>query len=93
MSCSISSGSMDLSTQLEQVDFSNNKNAERLNFLDLRFSNLPMDYLNGVLPSAQFGSESVVSLGDSNNPLQTSNDYHRWTSDPNPISPSVPVVV
>ena len=57
------SGSMDLSTQLEQIDFTTGKNADRLNFLDLRFSNLPLDYLNGVLPTAQFGSESVVSLG------------------------------
>lgn len=56
------SGSMDLSTQLEQVNFTSGKNADRLNFLDLRFSNLPLDYLNGVLPAAQFGSESVVSL-------------------------------
>jgi hypothetical protein len=59
------SSSMDLSAQLEQVDFSSGKNADRLNFLDLRFSNLPLDYLNGVLPTAQFGSESVVSLGGS----------------------------
>ena len=57
------SGSMDLSTQLSQVDFDSGRNADRLNFLDLRFSNLPLDYLNGVLPTAQFGSESVVSLG------------------------------
>lgn len=59
------SGSMDLSAQLGQVDFTSDKNADRLNFLDLRFSNLPLDYLNGVLPTAQFGSESVVSLGGS----------------------------
>lgn len=59
------SGSMDLSSQLEQINFSTGKNAHRLNFLDLRFSNLPLDYLNGVLPTAQFGSESVVSLGGS----------------------------
>lgn len=59
------SSSMDLSTQLEQVNFISGKNANRLNFLDLRFSNLPLDYLNGVLPTAQFGSESVVSLGGS----------------------------
>lgn len=57
------SGSMDLSPQLEQVNFTSGMNADRLNFLDLRFSNLPLDYLNGVLPTAQFGSESVVSLG------------------------------
>lgn len=54
---------MDLSTQLEQVNFVSGKNADRLNFLDLRFSNLPLDYLNGVLPTAQFGKESVVNFG------------------------------
>lgn len=59
------SDSMDLSAQIEQVNFTTGKNADRLNFLDLRFSNLPLDYLNGVLPTAQFGSESVVSLGGS----------------------------
>lgn len=67
------SGSMDLSAQLEQVNFVSGKNADRLNFLDLRFSNLPLDYLNGVLPLAQFGSESVVSLGSqsvSNNDIK-----------------------
>ena len=59
------SGSMDLSPQLEQINFTTGANADRLNFLDLRFSNLPLDYLNGVLPTAQFGSESVVSLSGS----------------------------
>lgn len=60
------SSSMDLSSQLETVDFFTSRNSSRLNFLDLRFSNLPLDYLNGVLPTAQFGTESVVSLsGDS----------------------------
>lgn len=34
----------------------------KLNMLDMRFSNLPLDYFNGVLPTAQFGSESVVNL-------------------------------
>lgn len=75
------SGSMDLSTQLEQVNFVSGKNANRLNFLDLRFSNLPLDYLNGVLPSAQFGSESVVSLSKSGEPLQTDYDYKTWKWD------------
>lgn len=70
------SGSMDLSTQLEQVNFTSGKNADRLNFLDLRFSNLPLDYLNGVLPTAQFGSESVVSLTDGTH--KTNNDEGRW---------------
>lgn len=35
---------------------------KKLNMFDLRFSNLPLDYFNGVLPTAQFGSESVVNL-------------------------------
>ena len=35
---------------------------KKLNMFDLRFSNLPLDYFNGVLPTAQFGRESVVNL-------------------------------
>lgn len=69
------SGSMDLSTQLAQINFATGKNAARLNFLDLRFSNLPLDYLNGVLPSAQFGSESVVSLGGTSRTLSDTNQW------------------
>lgn len=87
------SGSMDLSTQLGQVNFETGKNADRLNFLDLRFSNLPLDYLNGVLPSAQFGSESVVSLSKSGKDVETSSDYMKWVTDRNPIPDSSPVVV
>jgi hypothetical protein len=83
------SGSMDLSAQLQQVDFKTGKNADRLNFLDLRFSNLPLDYLNGVLPTAQFGSESVVSLSGNN--LKTSTDSNSWTFPTNGPSSS-PVV-
>lgn len=56
---------MSFDTQLENIDFlTENAKSSRPNFLDMRFSNLPLDYLNGVLPTAQFGSESVVSLGD-----------------------------
>ena len=84
---------MDLSTQLGQVDFNTGRNADRLNFLDLRFSNLPLDYLNGVLPTAQYGSESVVSLGQSGKDMETSNDYKKWVTDSNPIPNSSPVVV
>ena len=84
------SGSMDLSSQLEQVNFSSGKNANRLNFLDLRFSNLPLDYLNGVLPTAQFGSESVVSL--SGKDLETSDDYKKWTFGSKSLPANVPVV-
>ena len=79
------SGSMDLSIQLEEINFSTGKNAHRLNFLDLRFSNLPLDYLNGVLPTAQFGSESVVSLGAS-----SSSDLVGTLSVVNPISKDIP---
>jgi hypothetical protein len=79
------SGSMDLSSRLEQVDFSSGKNADRLNFLDLRFSNLPLDYLNGVLPTSQFGSESVVSLGGSH---LTHPDTNHWV---NPSGDAFPV--
>lgn len=52
------------------------------NMLDMRFSNLPLDYFNGVLPVAQFGSESVVSLAahvDGN----TSLDAGKWHHDDN----------
>ena len=36
--------------------------ASKLNLLDMRFSNLPLDYFTGVLPTSQFGNESVVNL-------------------------------
>lgn len=36
--------------------------ANQLNLLDMRFSNLPLDYFTGVLPTSQFGEESVVNL-------------------------------
>jgi hypothetical protein len=85
------SGSMDLSAQLAQVDFKSGKNAQQLNFLDLRFSNLPLDYLNGVLPSAQFGSESVVSFDGS---LRTSPDSALWQyKDGSPYKSATPVVL
>ena len=37
--------------------------SDKMNLLDMRFSNLPLDYFTGVLPTSQFGSESVVNLG------------------------------
>lgn len=40
----------------------NNLKADKMNLLDMRFSNLPLDYFSGVLPTSQFGSESVVNL-------------------------------
>lgn len=41
----------------------NNVKADKMNLLDMRFSNLPLDYFSGVLPTSQFGSESVINLG------------------------------
>ena len=86
------SSSMDLSSQLSQVDFKTGKNAGRLNFLDLRFSNLPLDYLNGVLPTAQFGSESVVSLPGQQ--AQTGVDGYSWhfKDSSDSFSSGIPVV-
>lgn len=54
-------GSLNLGPSLTDLtsDFSKLK---KLNMFDLRFSNLPLDYFNGVLPTPQFGSESVVNL-------------------------------
>lgn len=53
------SGSLNLGPSL--TGLSGNK-LKKLNMFDLRFSNLPLDYFNGVLPTPQFGKESVVNL-------------------------------
>ena len=45
---------------------------EQMNLLDMRFSNLPLDYFTGVLPTSQFGSESVVNLNLSSANFSTS---------------------
>lgn len=55
------SGSLNLGPSLTGLT-SNNSRLKKLNMFDLRFSNLPLDYFNGVLPTAQFGKESVVNL-------------------------------
>lgn len=58
--------------------------SDKLNLLDMRFSNLPLDYFTGVLPTSQFGSESVVNLnlgsvsGAATLKGQTGSDYLRW---------------
>lgn len=54
------SGSLDISSLLPWKNKLSGK--ENLTLLDMRFSNLPLDYFNGVLPTPQFGSESVVNL-------------------------------
>lgn len=58
--------------------------ADQLNLLDMRFSNLPLDYFTGVLPTSQFGSESVVNLnfgstsGSATITGSTSSDIGEW---------------
>lgn len=62
----------------------NNVKADKMNLLDMRFSNLPLDYFSGVLPTSQFASESVVNLGFDASSLKasvggsTSTDSDRW---------------
>lgn len=73
------SGTLNLGPALSRLT-SDSAKLKKLNLLDLRFSNLPLDYFNGVLPTAQFGSESVVTLsnvGDS----PTLSDINRWGKD------------
>lgn len=55
------SGSLNLGPSLTGLT-SNTSKLKKLNMFDLRFSNLPLDYFNGVLPTAQFGQESVANL-------------------------------
>lgn len=57
------SGSLDISSLLPWKN--NLSGKDNLTLLDMRFSNLPLDYFNGVLPTPQFGSESVVNLAAS----------------------------
>lgn len=69
-------GTLNLGPSLTALT-SNTIKLKKLNLLDLRFSNLPLDYFNGVLPTAQFGSDSVVSLTNSKN-SQTTTDENQW---------------
>lgn len=76
------SGSLDISSLLPWMN--NLKGKDNLTLLDMRFSNLPLDYFNGVLPTPQFGSESVVNLnlgqatGSATLSGKTGSDYLRW---------------
>lgn len=74
------SGSLDISSLLPWKN--NLSGKDNLTLLDMRFSNLPLDYFNGVLPTPQFGSESVVNLNLGNasgsasiNGTTSSSDY------------------
>lgn len=69
-----SSSSMDLSSKFSSISVSD---LRKSNMLDMRFSNLPLDYFNGVLPTPQFGSESVVSLSQ-NEDVYTGSDKYQW---------------
>nr|CAI9750023.1 major head protein [Microvirus sp.] len=76
------SGSLDISSLLPWKN--NLSGKDNLTLLDMRFSNLPLDYFNGVLPTPQFGSESVVNLnlgnasGSASISGVTKSDYGRW---------------
>lgn len=78
------SPSMDLSPQFTS-QLVPGRDLDRLNMLDMRFSNLPLDYFNGVLPTPQYGSESVVNLnlgsasGSASLSGSTSSDVGRWS--------------
>lgn len=78
-------GSLDISSLLPWKN--NLSGKDNLTLLDMRFSNLPLDYFNGVLPTPQFGSESVVNLnlgnasGSASISGTTSSDLNRWTYD------------
>lgn len=60
--------------------------SDQLNLLDMRFSNLPLDYFTGVLPTSQFGSESVVNLSQGSAPVtvdvdgETFPDTGKWST-------------
>lgn len=82
------SGSLDISTLLPWKN--NLSGKDNLTLLDMRFSNLPLDYFNGVLPTPQFGSESVVNLNigsaDFNTSGRTRSDTGEWVdNDGNPL--------
>lgn len=77
--------SMDMSPRFTS-QFVPGKDLAKLNMLDMRFSNLPLDYFNGVLPTPQYGSESVVNLnlgtasGSATLSGTTSSDSGRWNA-------------
>ena len=77
------SESLDVSSLLPWKN--NLSGKDNLTLLDMRFSNLPLDYFNGVLPTPQFGSESVVNfnLGESSGTASisgyTGTDMGKWS--------------
>ena len=79
-------GSLNLGPSLTGLTSDTSK-LKKLNMFDLRFSNLPLDYFNGVLPTAQFGKESVVNLnlgnasGSASISGSTGSDDGHWSGD------------
>lgn len=79
------SRSLDISSLLPWKN--NLSGKDNLTLLDMRFSNLPLDYFNGVLPTPQFGNETVVNLnlgnasGSATISGSTSSDLNKWTFD------------
>lgn len=90
------SSSMDLSPDFTSR-FVLGRDGGKLNMLDMRFSNLPLDYFNGVLPTPQYGSESVVNLnlgnatGSATLNGSTGSDLNRWKSSDNTWVPNASV--
>lgn len=89
------SGSLDISSLLPWKN--NLSGKDNLTLLDMRFSNLPLDYFNGVLPTPQFGSESVVNLnlgnasGSASISGTTSSDFKRWDGVESGVAPGSPL--
>ena len=52
-------GDMNFNNRVAQSDFTSVRNS----IIDLENSNLPIDYFTSVLPRAQYGDESAVSVG------------------------------
>ena len=78
------SGSLNLGPSLTGLTSDTSK-LKKLNMFDLRFSNLPLDYFNGVLPTAQFGKESFVNLnlGNASGSASVNGDTSLGTFDSN----------
>lgn len=91
------SGSLDISSLLPWKN--NLSGKDNLTLLDMRFSNLPLDYFNGVLPTPQFGSESVVNLnlgnasGSATLQGSTGSDFGTWVPTDSSLIPNGSTVI
>lgn len=92
------SGSLNLGPSLTGLTSDTSK-LKKLNMFDLRFSNLPLDYFNGVLPTAQFGKESVVNLhlgsasGSASINGSTGFDFGMWIPTTSDVIPNGATVI